>query len=155
MCRSFSVVNEGRNIKRMSVSFRILPDRGLVYIRYDGVARVAETAEAFRSYMAHPDCRPGQKQLVDLSRLTGFERDYFQIMSLQAMKAELFTTQGAETLMVYLVSGPTATELAQTVMRSWDACDTMVPLIQTIEADALQLLGQPEKSIQALLEHVS
>ncbi|WP_146345119.1 hypothetical protein [Falsiphaeobacter marinintestinus] len=139
----------------MSVSFRILADRGLVYVRYDGMARVADTFAAFSEYVAHPDCKPGQKQLVDLSRLTGFERDYFKIMSLQAKKAELFAAQGVETLMVYLVTGAEPDELARTVMRSWDAYDGVVPLIQTSEADALQLLGQPEQTIQALLERVN
>lgn len=139
----------------MSVSFRIFPERGLVYVRYDGAVVVAETFAAFGEYMAHPDCRPGQKQLVDMSRVTEFERDYAEIMALQARKADLFTAQGAETLIVYLVGGPNTKELARVIMRSWEPFDGVVPLIQTEEADALQLLGQPEATVRDLLDRVS
>lgn len=135
----------------MSVSFRILPRRGLVYVQYEGVAKVADTFAAFGEYMAHPDCRPGQKQLVDLRQLTAFERNYPELMALQARKADLFTVQGIETLIVYLVSSEETKSLTRMILQTWEAFDGIVPLIQTEEADALQLLGQPERSIAAML----
>lgn len=140
----------------MPVSFRILPDHGLVYVRYEGIAKFEDTIEAFGAYMAHPNCQPGQKQLVDMTRMTGFERDYGKLMAMQAQKLEQFTAQGAETLLVYLV--PETDEigdLARLIVRSWDALDGVVPLIQTNEAEALQLLGLSETSVHDLLDQIA
>jgi hypothetical protein len=138
----------------MSVSYRIFPDLGLVYVRYQGFARVADTERAFAAYSVDPDCRLGQKQLVDLREVSGFERDYPKLMQLQARKAELFATQGVETLVVYLVSSAETRDMVRTALRAWDGIDGLVALMQTDEAEALHLLGQPEDTIRALLEKV-
>ncbi len=138
----------------MSVSYRIFPDRGLVYVRYQGFARVADTQAAFAAYTVDPDCRPGQKQLVDLRAVTGFERDYAKLMQLQALKAEMFAIHGSETLIVYLVSSAETREMVRIVLQAWDSFDGLVALMQTDEGDALQLLGQPERSIRALVAQV-
>ena len=138
----------------MSVSYRIFPNRGLVYVRYQGFALVADTERAFAAYTVDPDCRPGQKQLVDLRGVTGFERDYTKLMQLQARKAELFATQGIETLVVYLVSSAETRDMVRTVLQAWESFDGLVALMQTDEAEALHLLGQPENTIQALVEKV-
>ena len=50
----------------MPASFRILPKHGLVYVRLYGHIWPAESLEAFRNYLRHPDFRPGQKQLIDM-----------------------------------------------------------------------------------------
>ena len=44
----------------MSVDFRILPEVGLVYVRYGRVAKVCESQAAMQQYLAHPDFRAGQ-----------------------------------------------------------------------------------------------
>ena len=72
----------------MPIDVRILPKRGLVYVRYEGGISVPETAEAFGAYMQHPDMRPGQKQLIDLTRVTDWDRDFAGLMRLQAGKAD-------------------------------------------------------------------
>ena len=136
----------------MSVSFRIFPDRGLVFVRYDGFARLAGTLAAFAEYARHPDCHPGQKQLVDLSGITGYEADFTKLMEVQANKADVFAAEGVETLMVYFAPGQELRDLAQLVMRSWEPFDSVVALIQDDEAQALELLGQPERSFDALWE---
>lgn len=139
----------------MSLTFQILPDRGLVYVNYEGFIDVDSTMIAFGEYMQHPDCRPGQKQLVDMRKVTGFEQDYTKLMAVQAQKAEQFTGNGMETLMVYLVDDLAHGDLARVIIQSWDGLDGVVARIQTVEADALELLGQPERSIKTLLERVS
>lgn len=136
----------------MSVSFRIFPNRGLVFVRYAGFARLDDTLAAFAEYARHPDCRPGQKQLVDLSGITGYEADFTKLMEIQAKKADVFAAEGVETLMVYFAPGQKLRDLAQLVMRSWEPFDSVVALIQDDEAQALELLGQPERSFDALWE---
>lgn len=136
----------------MSVSFRIFPERGLVFVRYAGFARLQETLEAFGRYAADPDCRPGQKQLVDLSGVTGFEPDFTKLMEIQARKADVFAAEGVETLMVYFAPDKASKEIAQLALRSWEPFDFVIALVQEDEAQALELLGQPERSLDDLWE---
>jgi hypothetical protein len=135
----------------MPVTFRVLPDRGLVYVRYEGVALMAEGFDAFAAYMRHPDCRPGQKQLVDLSAVTKIDRNFAQIMALQAFKADQFAGRSPETLLVYLAPHPTAAELARLSIRSWEGVGHIVARVMEDEALALTFLGQPEERITDLL----
>ena len=139
----------------MPVTFHIFKDRGLVYVKYEGFARVEETMCAFGEYAQHPDCRPGQKQLVDLSGVEGFERNYAELMKLQARKADVFNDGAAQTLIVYYAPNPEVYEMALLVERSWEPFPAVVSLVQQNEADALALLGQPESSFAELLESAS
>ncbi len=102
--------------------------------------------------MQHPECRPGQKQLVDLAGVTGFDQDYAKLFALQAKKADVFSAGGVETLAVYHAPTPIARDLSRLVLRSWEPFDSVVPLIQDNEPDALALLGQPEKTFAELLQ---
>lgn len=136
----------------MSVSFRIYPERGLVFVRYEGFLRLKDTLGAFAEYARHPDCRPGQKQLVDFTRVTGYEKDFTRLMEVQAHKVDVFAAEGAETLMVYVAPHQLSKELARLVLRSWEPFDSVVALIQEDEADALELLGQPERGLDSLWE---
>lgn len=135
----------------MSVSFRIFPRRGLVYVRYTGFARLQDTFAAFGEYMQHPDCRPGQKQLVDLSEVTGFEPDYAELLKLQAMKADIFAAGGGETLIAYYAPNDAVLRMAELVVRSWEDVPGVVPLVMQTEAEALAVLGQREDSFAALM----
>ena len=47
----------------MSVTFRIFPEYGLVYVRYGRTANVPDARQAFQAYLKHPDFRLGQKHL--------------------------------------------------------------------------------------------
>lgn len=134
----------------MSVSFRVFPERGLVFVRYVGFARLQETLETFGRYAADPDCRPGQKQLVDLSGITGFDPNFTKLMEIQARKADVFGAEGSQTLMVYYAPDKATKELARLALRSWEPFDSVVALVQEDEAQALELLGQPERSLDAL-----
>ncbi|CUH53497.1 hypothetical protein [Shimia marina] len=135
----------------MSVSFRILKSLGLVYVRYEGEARTADTLSAFGTYATHPDFRPGQKQFVDLSALTGWDDDYLSLMKAQAKKAEAFTGNNAQTLIVYYAPNPIGQKLAQLAMHSWEPFPAVVPIIQDNESQALSILGLPFENLQAML----
>lgn len=135
----------------MPLSFRIFPRRGLVVVRYEGEATVAETLKVFGEYAAHPDFAPGQKQLVDLSRLQSYEKNYVRIMQLQAAKADHLNTPGTQSLVVYLAPTPAAQEMTALIMRSWEEIDAIVPVIQHSEAEALAILGQPETTVDMLM----
>lgn len=138
----------------MPVSFAVFPDRGLAYIKYSGVAGIEETMRGMQAYMNHPDFRLGQKQLLDLSEVTGMERDYAGFMAMAARTLDMFVQGPAEHLIVYYVPTPPAREMAELAIRSWADVQGVVTLLQEDEAEALALLGLRERSIAALFEGV-
>ncbi|SHI86866.1 hypothetical protein SAMN05444000_103250 [Shimia gijangensis] len=135
----------------MPVSFRILKSRGLVFVKYEGEARFDDTAQAFAEYAQHPDCRPGQKQLVDLSGITSMEKNFTKLMQLQAQKADVFAGNNAETLIVYYAPNPEGLGIAQMILKSWEPFDSVVPIVLDDEAESLAILGLKEASLSELL----
>ncbi|MCA0871991.1 hypothetical protein LCL97_14220 [Seohaeicola saemankumensis] len=135
----------------MPVSFRILPNRGLVYVRYEGFAKLDDSFAAFAEYAQHPDRKPGQKQLVDLEQITGMEKDYAKLMALQAAKADTYVEGGAQTLLVYYAPNELSYGMARMILRSWEPIRSVVPVIQQTEAGALEILGQREHSFAEML----
>ena len=138
----------------MTVSFNILRPPGLVYVRYEGDIRIAEICASIEDYVIHPECRPGQKQLIDLSRVTGFdfETDPLKLIELQARKADVCLADGAQVLVVYYAPGLELRKLANLLLRTWEPFPGVVAVIQENEADALSILGLREASFAELLE---
>ena len=127
----------------MSLTYTIIPESGLVYVRYVGTARLAETMEVFGRYAQDPAYRPGQKQLVDLSGITGYERDFLEMVKLQARKAETMSTNGAQSLAVYHAPTSVSLEMARLVGRSWEGLEKVVVRVAQSEDQALEMLGVP------------
>jgi len=139
----------------MPTSFQILPERNLVYARYDGTVDVHEAESVFLDYMRHPDYRPDQLQLVDLTAATGWSGDFIQAMKLQARKAEAFMAGQKKVLLVYLAPTEAARDIAVIVLRSWKGVPGFVPVLQEHESEALAILGQPETSVAELLANAT
>jgi hypothetical protein len=136
----------------MPVHFHIFPERGLVVVRYSGFATINDTMAATKAYLAHPDYSAGQKQLVDMTQITGYEKDYVRFMNMQAAKAGRLATAGVQSLVVYIANTPESLDVSAMFIRSWIDVDAVVPMLQHTEADALTILGQPEDTIDVLLE---
>ena len=134
----------------MPVTFQILPTHGLVYVRFDGEARLGESQASMQAYRHHPDYRPGQKQLIDMSRVTGFERDFPRIIALMAEVAEIFHQPGVEMMAVYYVTNRHGRDVARLVMQSWADIPGIVTRMTEDEAAALSILGMKERTIAAL-----
>lgn len=71
---------------KMPVTFRILPAHSLTYVRFSGQVDLNETFAEFDNYTRHPDFRPHQSQLIDLTEVRDYERDFSRIMELQATR---------------------------------------------------------------------
>ncbi|MCB4379250.1 hypothetical protein [uncultured Tateyamaria sp.] len=138
----------------MPIRFRIIPDRGLVVVRYSGFVTIDDTLGATQTYLAHPHYALGQKQLVDFSSITDYERDYVRFMQMQATKVDRFANSGVQSLVVYIAPTQISQELSALFIKSWDNVDAVVPMVQHSESEALTLLGQPEKSLDMLLPPV-
>ncbi len=136
----------------MSLSYRILPNRGLVYVRYGSRVDFAESGALFAAYSRDPDFRPGQKQLVDFSNVTEIDTDYARLLAVQAAKIEAFVYPAGETLMVYFAPTPETDRVARWALRSWDGVAGVVVRIFNDEAAALSFLGQPEQRFSDLFE---
>lgn len=139
----------------MAVSFRILPRLGVVYVRYEGIAGMQDGMDAFAAYMRHPDCRPGQRQLVDLSPVTELERDFAGLMKFQAIKADQFQRAGPTTLVAYVAPHAPARKLADFAARAWAGQSHVQPRVFEDEADALAFLGLEGRSIADVLATAS
>jgi len=137
----------------MPVEFKIVPERGLVVVRFSGFATVNDTMVATKDYISHPNYVAGQKQLVDMSNITDYEKDYVQFMNLQASKTERLARSGVQSLVAYIAPTEVSRDLSALFVRSWADVRSVVPLIQQSEAEALALLGQPEETLEALLEN--
>lgn len=135
----------------MPISFQVLKSRALVFVQYQGIAGIDEAMKAFADYAKHPDCQPGQKQLVDLSKVKGVEKDFIKLMELQAQKADVFMKGSAETLIVYFAPTVEGRTIAEMILRSWEPFNNVVPIVIDDEAESLAILGQKETSFSELL----
>lgn len=136
----------------MAIDFKILPQHGLVYVRYAGRMTLAESAEAFSNYEKDPHFKPGQKHLVDLKAVTDWERDYAQIMALQAQKADVLHRPAAPTLMAFIAPTETTQAVARMIQRSWETMPGVVSLVAETENEALQMLGLAATTVEELLQ---
>ena len=88
-----------------------------------------------------------------MSNITDYEKDYVQFMNLQASKTERLARSGVQSLVAYIAPTEVSRDLSALFVRSWADVRSVVPLIQQSEAEALALLGQPEETLEALLEN--
>lgn len=135
----------------MPGSYRILPDRGLVYVSYEGFVLLREADAMFADYLTQPEADPGQKQLVDLTRVEDFERDFPTLMAMQADKVDTFLTTGHQFFMVFVAPTPMAQAMGRLLVAPWTGVNGVVTSMQYDEAGALAILGQPESSIADML----
>lgn len=139
----------------MPLNFFISPELGVVYVRYSGAICPEETLDAFADYMKHPDCRPGQKQLVDLRAVTEVNFDFPALLRMQAKKAERFHVPGASTLVAYLAGSPETIRIAVMAQQSWDGVSDVIARMFTDEAAALGFLGLPLGDLDAIFERTA
>ncbi len=134
----------------MPGQYRIFPDRGLIYIRYEGLVTLTEAEALFAEYMAHPDAHPRMKRLFDLSRVDTWDVDFIRLMTVHAENAKAFTENGGEAFIVVYAPTKIAHDLARLITEPWAGIPGMVTSIQPDEATALTILGQAENSFDAL-----
>lgn len=135
----------------MPISFRIVPDRGLLLVRFHGFVTTAEIKAASEAYVVEPRFAPGQRQLVDLSDITDYDIDYVAFMKLQADKAERLALAGVQSIVAYIAPTPVSQEVSALFVRTWADVDAVVPVVQPTREAALALLGEPEDSLADLL----
>ena len=130
----------------MPLTYTIIPDHNLVYVRYWGFAQLSDTLKVFGDYAADTAFRPDQKHLIDLSEITDFERSFVDLVSAQAAKADAILQSQAPTMMVYLAPTQVAQAMARSILKSWDGLDVTVGRTAQDMDEALSMLGLPARS---------
>ena len=134
----------------MAVTFRILPQYGIISVRYVGIAGVQETSRALAALHIHPDFRVHYRHVVDLSQMTGYERDYPAIMALQAKAAEHFLPPDSGPFIVHHAPTPVSQAMARVVMRTWEAVPNSVVVMFAEAQEVMEFLGLPGLPLQSL-----
>ena len=116
---------------------------------------MTESRTAFARYAANKDSAPGQKHLVDLSRMTDMSKNYAKIMAMQARFAGVLGQSAMPAILVYYAPTPLGQHLASVVLRSWEGLDGPPIRILEDETEALKLLGCEATRIADLKRRVS
>jgi hypothetical protein len=125
----------------MPVSFRILPQCNLVEVTYVGTVSIGQTRQSMQDYLAHPDFRPGQMQLVDFTRISGLGSDMPEFLAFMAEVAGMLPFELTDHMLVYIAPTPAAREVAMKVARSWDGIAGVTVRIADSRTAALAILG--------------
>lgn len=134
----------------MPVSFQIFPSRGVVLARFTGHILLEDCLSSAKAYSEHPDASPLQHQLIDLSGITSHERDFVKMMSTMAQLPDHLLRPGAEPMIVYIAPTRLSQEIAAMVLRSMAGVAGAVVRVAEDEAQALDILGLPERAVAAL-----
>lgn len=134
----------------MPLTYQIMPEINLVYVRYWGVCALADTDRVFAEYAADPQFRPDQKHLIDLKGVVEYERTFSEMAKLQARKADTLMKSKRPTIMVYYAPTRLSQTIARNVLKSWDGLGAVVGRIARDEREALDMLGIGSESFADL-----
>ncbi|MCB1339257.1 MAG: hypothetical protein KDK10_17990 [Maritimibacter sp.] len=138
----------------MPVSFRILAEHGLVYVRFSGAVRIADAAENFATFLADPDYRKGLKQLIDFTHVTEWDQDFNTLMKFNARQTDIYDDTRNALMMVCLAPDAFTQSLANFARRGWESSSRVVTCTAETEEEALALLGIDAPSLSILLQSV-
>ena len=131
----------------MSICFQILHDRGVVLARFTGLVLMQDCQSAAAAYARHPEARPTQPLLIDLSAVTGYETDYVKILEVMARLPDYLWHKGVERLVVCLAPHALSRQISGAVARAILELPEGIARIAQTEADALEILGLPERRL--------
>lgn len=135
----------------MPASFQIVPQRQLALFTYAGFVTLAEAMAVVTDYGRHPDHQPWMRQLCDLSQVTGVEKNFPELLKMQARFVETLLPAGRDLLVAFYAPTSAGQELARMARKSWEGLNAVVVLIHVDEAESLALLGLRERSLTELL----
>ena len=135
----------------MPVHFHIFPDRNLVLARFSGHVLLKDCLSSAKDYSEDPRAHPHQRQLIDLGGVVSYERDLVQIMSTMAQLPDHLMKPGYDPMILYIAPHPVAQEIAGLILKSMEGMEAAIVRVYEEEAQALEVLGQPERSLSALL----
>ncbi len=136
----------------MSVWYQVLPRLNLAVFAYSGHVTFAESLAAVAAVARHPDHHDTMRQLCDLSGVTGVERNFPELMQMQARMAESLLPANGERIVVFFAPTAAARQLANMACKSWDGLDQVLVRVVEREEQALALMGLKQTAIAALFD---
>lgn len=137
----------------MAATFHILKQHHLALFTYSGFVTLAEAQAVVAACARHPDHQPWMRQLCDLSAVSGVERNFPELLKMQARFVETMLPSGRDLLVMFYAPtkpGQDLARMARMARKSWEGLNAVIVLIQEAEAEALALLGLRETSLAAL-----
>lgn len=131
----------------MAVTWRLLPQFGLVHVVYTGTAGYGETLEAIEAINRHPDYRPHFRHLADFRAIEAIELDYPSFLAFQARVADFMMPPEGAPYIVYLADSPLSRRAVSMVLKSWEGATPFTAVVMEDERDALELLGLAGRDI--------
>lgn len=136
----------------MAIHLKIVNAHDLIVMRWVGVIDDSHSADALQTYATHPDARPGQNILSDMTGITQGHFDLTKRLALQASLDRVLSTGEKPRTFVYYAPHKTAQRLASQYARLWDATPLIKAHVVDDEAKALQLLDLPTRNIGELTD---
>lgn len=134
----------------MPVDTFVLPQLNLAVFVYSGPVTFQEASEAVAGVAQHPDHHDTMNQLCDLSGVTAVERDFAELMKMQASLTEHLLPQSGEKLVVFCAPHAAARSMANMARKSWDGFNQVLVRLVEREDQAMALLGLKQNSIAEL-----
>ena len=134
----------------MVTRFIIFPERNLNVFVHSGYIGTTDSLESLIEYRKHPDHTLNQMQLIDCSRVEDFDREPVNFIQAQMIVSEAFPPTFPDQMLVLYDRGGAGRELAQLIYKSWNGIEYVAARIAHSEAEALDILGQPERSFEDL-----
>lgn len=141
----------------MPVNYRVYAEQSLVYVWCFGEVTVEQSLTSFQQYTQDPDYSEGQSQLIDLTDVTKYERNFAEIISLQAHLAEAFVNtelpSTSPSHLIYVAPTEMTQAMAMASLRSWKNLPNVIPLVVQNLDEALDILslGIPLQEARLLL----
>jgi len=130
----------------MPVTFSIRKSLGVFCAQFYGFVLIEDCLSSLQALAAHPDFRPNLNQLIDLSEVTDYERNFVRILEFFARMPESGFAPGQEFLVVYYAPAQAGQELARIAIRSWEG----------VPGPVLRMVGDPDQALAILgLSHVA
>ena len=130
----------------------VIAARNILYIRQHGVIEFHQSLAHFEGWCDSPQFRPHYHWLMDFSELTDIDPDPVPMMAFQARIAIRLPVMRHPPFFVLHapLSCGAGRVAAMNIHKAWNGLDVRLPRLSETEEEALDILGQPERSFAAL-----
>ena len=135
----------------MSVSYTILPDLGLHYVRYWGHHQTLQTDTLIEDYRRDRLVRPGLRSILDFSRILSAELDISKRRKQMELLYGMFKDPAVDWCITYYCPTDVSRSLTDMQQKMWEARSDVDFLLATRIEPIATKLGLPVKAISDLV----
>ena len=135
----------------MPISYQILLDHSLTYVRYSGTVDADQVVRSARAYAQDPDFRPALHELADLREIVEFDMSFRTMSNMFYRIGKLHEIHGAPASKVLLAGSETSFGMARMFENIVAMAGGPPVHVTRSESEALLCLGRQERSVADLL----